>query len=483
MLVGTVVSVISVLCCVYGILNPIIIATILFAVCIWFGFRRGKWLVLILPLFLSLVSVISFVGIDNRQSRIERAVCVTDTVTFTVIEEPYLYYGVTNFKAKINKSNVLPNDCVVLIKTETPFLSMGDIVNTAVNIDSVSVGKKSLYYLSEDISAVVSDVGKCEKIGFSAFYSAIGSVRRYIKKTLTSNLKTPQASTLSALLIGERSDFTERFQVAVRQSGLSHVMVVSGMHLAIIIGGITALFRRIGMKRIWQNILFVTAIFLFMALCGFAISVQRAAVTYVLAVIATVINRDNDSVNTLSATVGIIMAFSPYVLFSISFQLSVLATFGIIVILPLAQKRLNRFIPNVKVLRAGCDAFIGSVAAMLATLPVIILNFGSVSLVAPLSNLLVSYAVTIDVLITALALVVNLVLPFDFIVKPLFCASGIVTKYINYVIYSLGSDSVVVNIDRSFAFVTVILIFALLLVRRIISRNQYYSQLKKIKEG
>lgn len=485
MFFGAVLSVTAILFCVYSFVPAYTLLFLLFGAGIAVAFCGRKYIALWLPLVLLFITVLSLVKTENRQKHLERAVSMGDTVTLTVVESPYLNKGITQFKAGVNTSAVLPEGMVVLVKTENSGFFMGDIIEAQIVVDEVCDTERSLYYMSEDISCVVSDAGDIAVVGSSAFYSTIGKVRQYIKGFLDTNLETSVSATLNALLIGERSDFEDNFQIAVRQAGLSHVMVVSGMHLAIIMGGLMSIFRKSGIKRIWQNIIFVAAVFFFMAVCGFTMSIQRAAVTYVLAMFAPLVNRDNDPLNTLSGAVCIILINSPYALFSISFQLSSLATFGILVIMPILTKRLFRIVPDIKILRSGITVFVGSLAATFTTLPVIIWNFGSFSLVAPVSNLLISYAVTIAMLITSIAIAVSVVLPFDIFIKPLLLVSGVITKYINYIINTFGSSGyAMAEVGESFAVWTVGFIALFLIIRRVLSRRQYISQLKRIeKEG
>lgn len=481
MFLGAFASVSAVVFCVYGEVSALVAAFVLSVVLTGLIFNYKKYLTIVLPAILLIATVVSLFGTVKQQNKLETAVSRRDTVTITVMDEPSYDTSRIQFKGKVNKSKILPEGLTVLVYGANNDISVGDIVNTEVSLSSVYNGKDDIYYLSQDIYAELEIKSGLEIEGYSVFYRFLGKVRSFIKDTLYSNLKSSNASTLSALLIGEKSEFTPQFQTAVRSAGLSHVMVVSGMHLAIIMSGITAVLSRFCIRKLWRNLLYVTAVFLFMAICGFSISIQRAALTYILALFATVINRDNDSLNTLLAAVCFILAFTPYVLFNISFQLSVLSTMGILVILPMAERRLNKFIPKVKIIRECVTAFIGSIAALIITLPVIIWHFGSFSLASPVSNMLVSYAVTVDLLVTALALIVSLVLPFDIFVKPLFLISGILTDYINRVIYFFGSSSaVMVETSRNFALASVVLIAVVLIVKRIISRYQYFSQLEKI---
>ena len=74
------------------------------------------------------------------------------------------------------------------------------------------------------------------------------------------------------------------------------------------------------------------AVIIVSAVCGFTMSIIRAGVTYILIALSLVLGRSNTPANTLGAAVSLVLLNNPYAIFNVAFQLSVLSTFGILVV-------------------------------------------------------------------------------------------------------------------------------------------------------
>lgn len=192
---------------------------------------------------------------------------------------------------------------------------------------------------------------------------------------------------VKALLTGDRSGLENKVVSDFRKSSLSHVLVVSGMHLAIIANSLETLLSKYlsERKRALAVILFC---WLFAAISGFGISIVRAAVMMTVVQIGALIDRHGDTLTSLIAAAIIIALPAPEVLTSASFLLSFSAVAG----LSLLQKPICSALCNensnavVKYIAESCSS---AAAAQIATSPVCALMFGSVSLVGIAANLAV----------------------------------------------------------------------------------------------
>ena len=183
-----------------------------------------------------------------------------------------------------------------------------------------------------------------------------------------------------ALLTGDRSYFSDTFYNNVKAAGVAHVMVVSGMHLAVIVSFLTYFLNKLFYNRYLKAfIIFITVIAIF-AVCGFTMSMLRAGITYILIALALLLNRQSKSENNLGTAVSVILLFNPLIVFNVAFQLSVLSTFGILVVaIPIIEFITQNKIIKLRPLSALTSSAIISVSALLFTLPVTILVFGYVS--------------------------------------------------------------------------------------------------------
>ncbi|MCL2084148.1 MAG: ComEC/Rec2 family competence protein [Oscillospiraceae bacterium] len=190
-----------------------------------------------------------------------------------------------------------------------------------------------------------------------------------------------------ALTTGDRSGFSDSFNRALSISGLSHTTAVSGLHISFITGLMIMLLggpRRSAMAA-------VPAIWLFAALVGFPDSAVRAAVMNTAVLLTPLLRRDYDGLSALGLAAALIAAFRPEAMANAGFQLSFAATLGILLFASgWRDAALNKF-PFLKrygVTRALASTSAVSLAAIVFTTPLTAYYFGRVSLIAPLSNLL-----------------------------------------------------------------------------------------------
>ncbi len=311
---------------------------------------------------------------------------------------------------------------------------------------------------------------------------SVQKLRNYIKNTLFSHIGYDEAATLCALIFGDNKYFSDEFYLNVKGAGVSHVMVVSGMHLSILVTLFTALAEKLFYNRYFKAICMVLTALLLTALCGFSMSILRAGVTYILMSLALVLNRPSNCQNILGAAVTLILLFSPNAVMSAAFQLSVLSTFGILcVALPITRYIEESGIIKSILLRGAAATVFVTLSALILTLPIAIRLFGYVSNVSILTNILISYAVTLVIWLCVIALILEHLIPLA--ADSIFILCSAITKYINSVINYFGSleFSVTVLPESSWilAVMVIILIFWILLACK---KRRYMIKLKEIDE-
>jgi competence protein ComEC len=139
-----------------------------------------------------------------------------------------------------------------------------------------------------------------------------------------------------ALLLGVREDMDRSQRDAFVRSGTMHVLVVSGMHVAMLYSGGLWFFRRLFGKRTSALACGVVLIGLwaYAGLTGGSASVLRATIMCSFVGIAQLLGRRGDTLNALAASANLLMFWQPQVLFQLGFQLSFLAVLGIILLYP-----------------------------------------------------------------------------------------------------------------------------------------------------
>lgn len=240
-------------------------------------------------------------------------------------------------------------------------------------------------------------------------YHYISIVRDKIIKELNYSFDDETAGFLIAILTGDKDYVSDDTYTAFKRSGAAHIMAVSGMHLSVMVLFLSFLLDKIGRHRILNNtVLFLSVIFI-MLLASFSPSVMRAGFTMLLFLVGKMLNKDADGLNSLGFASICLVLINPYIANNMGFQLSFMSVLSIFLLtLPVYEYVLGKFnnkIPT-EMLKTLFSAVLLSVCISLSvtlfTFPIMVTAFGGVSLVSPLTNLLLLPVVSLIVILTAL---------------------------------------------------------------------------------
>lgn len=206
----------------------------------------------------------------------------------------------------------------------------------------------------------------------------------------------------SALLLGQKSGLAKETRKKYAQVGASHLLALSGMHLGIIYGILYMLFiRRIRFsewKWFWLPPILLT-IWGYAFIAGMPISLVRASIMFSLATIATFAQNDTPPLHILALSALTILLFKPSALFGISFQLSFLAVFFIIVLYqPLRE--------IIRLRNVITDTLMLSVVAQLGTAPLSIYYFHTLPLTGAIVSVILIPLTTIIIYLELLTLLI-----------------------------------------------------------------------------
>lgn len=199
------------------------------------------------------------------------------------------------------------------------------------------------------------------------------------------DFRAPQSSLLAGILFGSQPDMPPRLKAEFQRTGTTHIVALSGYNVTIIITLVLAwCVRVVGRRSAWLPALIL--VFLFVLMTGASPSVLRAAVMATVVHFGLWLGRPIDMVRLLGYALFLMLWFNPLLIFhDLGFQLSFLATLGLVTISERLQVAL-RWLPEHLGIRANAAA---TLAAMIATEPLLIGTFGRLSLVAPVTNVLV----------------------------------------------------------------------------------------------
>ena len=217
----------------------------------------------------------------------------------------------------------------------------------------------------------------------------------YLKARFVSVIKSvippPYDELLSSIILGKAaSDLPEDSKEDFKKTGTIHILVVSGMHLAILIGVILAILRLIRLPTPLSLIVITLVNLLYVLIAGAGPSIIRAAVMAEIAVIGQAVDRTKDFLNTAAIAALALLIIDPTNLFNIGFQLSFAATFSLVWLAPVIEEKIKQKIKSENIMASFFVSMTAvSIAPVLLTFPIILNNFNQLSLAAPLTNMLI----------------------------------------------------------------------------------------------
>jgi len=265
-------------------------------------------------------------------------------------------------------------------------------------------------YLAKDGIMYICEKAKLKKVGEEKrnfLYTAVLKIKNKLDENIAVAIPQPEAALASGMLFGGSDAMSEKVQDAFSRTGMTHIVAVSGYNVTIIAEYLVLLGIFLGLWRRQALWVAIFGIFIFVAMIGFPASAVRAGVMGTVLIWAMKNGRLSNSLNAIIFAGAVMLVFNPMLLrYDVGFQLSFLATLGIVLLSPLAEKiSLRKFNP------LGISEIIFlSICAQVFVLPIIMHNFQTVSLISLLANVLVLPIIPISMLLSFLAAVFGIFL-------------------------------------------------------------------------
>ena len=253
------------------------------------------------------------------------------------------------------------------------------------------------YLAKSDIYSVCyrAEVGLIEKNRGNIFFAFLLKIKGKFKETISAILSEPHASFLQGMLLGSKQGIPDDLKESFNLTGTSHIIVISGLHITIIAGVLIYLTQSLNFSRKYSLLLSVLGLVFFILLIGARPSSVRAGIMGSLIILTMHSGRLSDTKNAILCAASIIILINPKVLrFDVGFQLSFLATIGIIYLSPYLKKIL-KIIPNFFKVR---EIIAMTLAAQVLTLPIVVYNFDRISVVSPIVNVLIVPLIPITII-------------------------------------------------------------------------------------
>jgi len=216
---------------------------------------------------------------------------------------------------------------------------------------------------------------------------SLTQLARYIKDK-------PTLTLLQAMLVGEDNVLDDELRQAYSQTGIIHIVSISGSHVALFFYIICTLFAWLRHKKhtALKYLLAIIPIWIYVLMAGGAPSAVRSAVMFSILTMGVVLQRDHNPLNTLFAAAFILLIIKPTWLFSVGFQLSFLAVLSLIVFYGPISKLVR---PSNKILLWLWNAAAASIAAELFVAPLVLYYFHSFPILFLLANIVASVCMSV----------------------------------------------------------------------------------------
>ncbi len=307
-------------------------------------------------------------------------------------------------------------------------LSLGDRVSLDVAFFENNLSGRN------DLAEDILFIGFIEDV-----HSALGNakpiymLRSAISDAITGDLNFREAGLLRGILLGDKNAVADETLEAFRHAGISHIVVVSGLHVSILAGGLYSLLRKARIAKRKSGILGILFVFLLMGLTGFTVSVIRAGLTYIIIFSGVILNRRSDALNSLFAAITIILIYNPFAFMSVSLQLSSAATLGVLVVAPAVDYHFNR--ERGRVFGYIKSAAAITLAATVMTMPFTIYYFGTFSPISIVSNIIIGPLASLTLAVSVLSVALSICPP---LAAPVLLAAGLLSKSITAISRTIG---------------------------------------------
>lgn len=266
------------------------------------------------------------------------------------------------------------------------------------------LAKDKIYYLCQS-----AKYGKTGNNYGNKIYNAILTLKNEMAENVSRVIPYPQSALGNGLIFGGSGDLPAQLKQDFSRTGMTHIVAVSGYNVTIIAEYLILFGIFIGLWRKQAFWFALIGIIIFVAMIGFPSSAVRAGVMGSLLLWAMKNGRLANSWNAIIFAGAVMLIINPLLLrWDIGFQLSFLATLGIIALAPFWERY---FIKKNKALGLT-EIFFLTLSAQIFVLPIIIYNFHTLSLVSLAANLLILLIIPITMLLVFLAAVSGFIFNF-----------------------------------------------------------------------
>lgn len=306
----------------------------------------------------------------------------------TILSQPQVIGSQQRFTANSE------NQKIRIITSRFPEFNYGDFVRISSTLNVKVINNRNtiltMYFPK------IETINNSSNI-LQASLKKINTLAQKLISLFSTTLPSPSSSLLMGIIFGIKEQMPKDFADNLRITGVFHVIAASGMNVTLI-GGFISSGLAFFLKRQIAMSLSIVGIIFYAVLAGLEPSIIRASIMGILVFSAQIMGRQTLAVNGLFLAGFAMLFIDPGLISDIGFQLSFTATLGILYIKPLLQKK-----------EGSTSNVLTTIAAQLATLPILLANFGTYSIYSILVNGLVLWTVPILMAIGGIGAIISLI--------------------------------------------------------------------------
>jgi len=313
------------------------------------------------------------------------------------------------------------------------------------------LANKDIYFMikNADIEIISHDNGNKIK-------SILFKIRNAFIKNINKVIGMPESDLAKGLLLGVRGGFDEETKNDFIETGTIHIVALSGYNVSIVAEGVMKAFSLV-FSQVLSIIFGIVIVLLFIIMTGASATAIRAGIMATIMLLGRITGRNYIAGRALIIAGLLMIAYDPRILVDMSFQLSFIATGGVLYLTP---KVINwfKFLP----MRFGIrEMFACTIAATISVLPILLYLTGVLSLVSIPANILILLFIPIVMFFIFITGILGFISPIISI--PFGYISYLILLYILSIIHFLGSLSFASITIQSFPLVITVLIYSALL--------------------
>ncbi len=331
---------------IYGIVCALSAAVVIFLFALVRGDKNNKRVFVLISVVIilsaSYFQIYSSIKEINTQKHMNKTVSITaETRNFHRTKDYYFY------ELYCKSVNSKPENYKILLRTSNDIgAEFGDIITCDVTLYRIN----NNYYKSRNFDYSASPVNyvinyTLEKAKDRGLLYIPVFIRDKLTYSLNVLIPGYAGELCNTVTFGDKYQLSENIYAQFRATGLSYLIVISGLHMSLVASFMYFLTKRIKQKyaaRVIRGILIILFIIIYVAVTGFTPSAMRSGLMIIIIYIGTIFRYKGDTVNNLGLAAVILTAFNPFAVGDVGMLMSFSSTAGILFIYPYFEKVFKR---------------------------------------------------------------------------------------------------------------------------------------------